>query len=152
VFLRSIHLPCKEANSVVDVLPHEVSHSVMAVRFQGRAPRWADEGMAMLAETPVSILECVGKLPRYRREEGLFALEILMQTREADHFNTMEYYAQSTSLVQFFASQKGPQAFTKFLRQYIHKGAQPALKDHYGIQDYADLEKRWQAFAFKGKK
>ena len=120
----------------------------MAVRFQGRTPRWADEGMAMLAETPASIDDCVDRLPRYRKNDALFALEVLMQTNEADHFNTMEYYAQSTSLVQFLTAQKGPQAFAQFLRTYANKGAEPALKQHYGIQGYADLEKRWQSFAF----
>src|SRR5205823_5625233 len=106
VFLRSIHIPCKETSLIADVLPHEVSHSVMAIRFQGRTPRWADEGMAMLAETPASIQECVGRLPRYRKNEGLFALEVLLQTEEADHFASMEYYAQSTSLVQFLTGLK----------------------------------------------
>jgi hypothetical protein len=148
VFLRSIHLPCKEPNLVRDVLPHEVSHSVMAIRLQGRTPRWADEGMAMLAETPESVQECVGRLPGYREKDSLFALEVLMQTDEADHFNTMEYYSQGTSLVQYLSSLKGPRAFIPFLRTYIAKGAEPALKQHYNIQGYADLENRWQKFAF----
>ena len=136
MFLRSIHLPCKEPSQVIDVLPHEVSHSVMAIRFQGRTPRWADEGMAMLAETPSSIEECLGRLPRYRRKENLFSLEVLMQTEEAEQFNTMEFYSQSTSLVQFLAAEKGPRAFTEFLRTYITKGggAEAALKKHYDIQ------------------
>jgi hypothetical protein len=151
VFLRSIHIPCKEPDSVIDVLPHEVSHSVMAVRFQGRTPRWADEGMAMLAETGVSIKDCVGRLPRYRKNDSLFAVEVLMQTEEADHFNTMEFYSQSTSLVQFLTAQKGPRVFTDFLRTHIKKGAETALKQHYGINSFAELERRWQAFAFDNK-
>jgi hypothetical protein len=148
VFLRSIHVPVKDSNLMLDVLPHEVSHSVMAVRFQGRTPRWADEGMAMLAETPASVKDCLGRLRRYRRNDALFGLEVLMQTQEADHFNTMEYYSQSTSLVDFLVNQKGPQTFTQFLRTYINKGAEPALKQHYEIGSYADLETRWQSFAF----
>jgi len=149
--LRSIHLPCKEPSQVIDVLPHEVSHSVMAVRFQGRTPRWADEGMAMMAETPASTQECVGKLARYRRNDSLFALEVLLNTEEAEQFNTMEFYAQSTSLVQFLTSLKGSQGFTDFLRTYIMKGAETALKQHYDIQGYADLETKWLAFAFEKK-
>ena len=151
VFLRSIHLPLQDASQVIDVLPHEVSHSVMAVRFQGRTPRWADEGMAMLAETPASLKDCLDRLPRYRRTDALFSLEVLTQTEEADQMNTMEYYAQSTSLVQFLTSLKGPRAFTDFLRTYIMKGAEPALMQHYAIRGYSDLEKRWQAFAFAKK-
>ena len=152
VFFRSIHLPCAEPNLMADVLPHEISHSVMSVRFQGRTPRWADEGMAMLAETPASVAECLARLPRYRKNEGLFALEVLLQTEEPDHFNTMEYYAQSTSVVQFLSAQKGAKAFSDFLRTAIAKGTEPALKSHYAITGYSDLEKRWQAFAFPKKK
>ncbi len=148
VALRSIHLPVSEASQVSDVLPHEVSHSVMAVRFQGHTPRWADEGMAMLAETPASIADCVDRLPRYRKDDGLFSLEVLMQTQEPEQYNTMEFYAQSTSLVQFLVAQKDAPTFTKFLRSYISKGAEPALKKYYAINGYGDLEKRWQSFAF----
>jgi hypothetical protein len=151
-FLRSIHVPVKEPNLVADVLPHEVCHSVMAIRFQGKTPRWADEGMAMLAETPASVADCVGKLPRYRKNEGLFAVEVLLQTDEVDHVTSMEYYAQSLSLVQYLSGRKGPQEFTKFLRTCIMKGPEPALKQHFDIQGYGDLEKRWQAFAFEKKK
>ncbi len=121
VFLRSIHIPCNGPNLVIDVLPHEVSHSVMAVRFQGRTPRWADEGMAMLAETPASIQDCVGRLPRYRKQDGLFAIEVLMQTEEADHYASMEYYAQSTSLVQYLTSLKGPRVYG-LLAHLDHEG------------------------------
>ena len=149
--LRSIHLPCKEPSQVIDVLPHEVSHSVMAVRFQGRTPRWADEGMAMLAETPSSYKDYLNRLPKYRKTDSLFALEVLLQTNEADHYNTLEYYAQSTSLVKYLTELKGPQAFTGFLKTFIAKGAEKALKQHYEIADYAALEKRWQAYAFPTK-
>jgi hypothetical protein len=149
--VRSIHLPCKEPSQVIDVLPHEVSHSVMAVRFQGRTPRWADEGMAMLAETPASYKDYTDRLPRYRKADGLFALEVLTQTNEPDHFNTLEYYAQSTSLVQYLTELKGPQAFAGFLKTYIGKGAVQALRQHYDIKSYADLEARWQAYAFPQK-
>jgi hypothetical protein len=148
---RTIHLPCKDVNDITDVLPHEVSHSVMALRFQGRAPRWADEGMAMLAESPASVQDYLGRLKRFKKKDSLFALEVLMQTEEPDHFSTVEYYAQSTSLVQFLTAEKGPQAFTAFLRTYISKGAEPSLKQHYGIGGFADLEKRWQKFAFATK-
>jgi len=151
VFLRSIHVPCKQANLVEDVLPHEVSHSVMAVRFQGKLPRWADEGMAMLAESPASVAECVGRLPGYRKNDGLFALEVLTQTEEPEHFNTMEYYAQSTSLVQFLSTRKDPQTFTQFLRTCASKGPAVALGRHYGMDGFGELERQWQAFAFKKK-
>jgi hypothetical protein len=145
---RSIHVPCKEPRLATEILPHEVCHSVMAVRFQGQTPRWADEGMAMLAQTPDSVQECVGLLPGIRKNDNLFSLEVLMQTHEAEHMNTMEYYAQATSLVQFLCQLKGEQEFPKFLRTSLSKGYEPALKQHFGIESFRDLDERWQSFAF----
>ncbi len=151
VQMRSIHLPCKEPNLFEDVLPHEVCHSVLAVRFQGKTPRWADEGMAMLAESPAGLADCLGQLPKYRRTDSLFALEILMQTEETDHFQTQEFYSQSASLVQFLSSKKGPQVFTGFLRASIQSGYAKAFVQYYGIKSFSDLERQWQAFAFSKK-
>jgi hypothetical protein len=149
---RSIHLPAKQPQMLEDVLPHEISHSVLAVRYRGKTPRWADEGMACLAETPGSIAEFLIKLRHYKKEHGLFALEILMQTEEADHIQSLEYYSQSTSLVQFLTARKGPQTFTNFLHTCITKGHEPALQEHYGFTGYRALEKEWQAHAFGAKK
>lgn len=151
---RSIHVPCKEPRLATEILPHEVCHSVMAVRFQNQLPRWADEGMAMLAQSPDSIVECVGMLPAYRKQDNLFSMEVLMQTKEADHMNTMEYYAQATSLVMYLCQLKGEKEFPKFLRTSLIKGYEPALKQHYGIGGFNELDRQWRDYAFgkaKGK-
>jgi len=145
---RNVHLPARQPKMLEDVLPHEVSHSVLAVRFQGKTPRWADEGMAMLAETPAAVRECLGRLPKYKQEHCLFACDILMQTDDPAHFQTLEYYSQSTSLVQFLTERKGPQAFASFLQTCIAKDYPAALKQHYNITGFADLHKQWQAHAF----
>ncbi len=50
---RTIHLHGDRDALLRGVLPHEVTHAVLAGHFGGeRVPRWADEGMAILAETP----------------------------------------------------------------------------------------------------
>lgn len=153
VFLRSIHVPAQEDFMAEDVLPHEVCHSVMSVRFQGKTPRWADEGMALWAESPARNLEFHILLAKYKKDDALFSLEVLMQTKETEHLETLEYYAQSLSLVQFLCAKKSYREFTDFLRTSIQKGYEPAMKEHYGIQGYADLERQWQAHAFrKGSK
>lgn len=148
---RSIHLPAQQDKMLEDVLPHEISHSVLAVRLQGRTPRWADEGMAMLAETPGAVRECLIRLPQYKRDHALFGIEILMNTEEAEHFQSLEYYSQSTSLVQYLSKLKGAQTFVSFLQTSIAKDYPTALKQHYDISGYSDLQKRWNEFAF-GKK
>src|SRR5262249_21315141 len=58
------------------------------------------------------------------------------------------FYAQSVSLVEYLSSLKGPQEFTAFLRDGLRGGYEPALKKHFGIDSYADLDRRWNAYAF----
>jgi hypothetical protein len=149
---RSIHLPAEQPLMLEDVLPHEVSHSVLATRFQGKTPRWADEGMAMLAETPAAVAECLGRLKGYKKEHALFGLQILMETEDPEHFQSLEYYSQSASLVQFLTKQKTPREFTSFLHTSISKGYTTALEQHYGIKSFGELDRRWQEFAFPKKK
>jgi hypothetical protein len=152
MFSRSIHVPALESNMAPDILPHEVCHSVMSVRFQGKTPRWADEGMALLAESPIRILEFQILLAKFKKDDALFSVEVLLQTKEAAHMDTLEYYSQSLSLVQFLCDKKSCRDFISFLRTSIQKGYEPALKEHYDIQGYGDLERQWQDFAFRGKK
>src|SRR5260370_25875774 len=51
ISLRSVHLPWGVPNFFEDLMPHELTHAVMAVRFQGRPPRRAHDGMALVAQT-----------------------------------------------------------------------------------------------------
>jgi hypothetical protein len=148
ISLRSIHLPCGLPNFFDDILPHELTHAVMAVRFRGRTPRWANEGMAMLAESRDSIDDRHISLKAYRAKDDLFAVDVLMKTEETEQINTLEYYAQSMSLVEFFVAEAGRQTFTKFLGDSLVVGYEAALRKHYGIASFAELERRWAAFAF----
>jgi len=145
---RSIHLPCGLSNLFDDLLPHELTHAVLAVRFRGRLPRWANEGIAMLSESKSSIDERHESLEEYRKKDDLFGVDVLMKTEEDGQQNTLEYYAQSMSLVEFFVAERGRQAFTKFLGDSLVVGYESALKTHYGIASFAELERRWSAFAF----
>ena len=54
VLLRRIDLCGTAEGCFTDSLPHELTHVVLADQFTDRRiPQWADEGIAMLAESPV---------------------------------------------------------------------------------------------------
>jgi hypothetical protein len=83
-----------------------------------------------------------------KRNDELFALEILMQTTDFRHIACQEYYAQSMSLVEFFIVQKGRKAFAEFLSDGTRTNYETAMKKHYGIMNFAELNQRWVEFAF----
>jgi hypothetical protein len=145
---RSVSLACDVPGLFEDVLPHEVTHSVMANRFNGETPRWADEGMAVLSESSASLEKWRRRLAAYRQKEELFDLEVLMQTEEARQTDCLEYYSQSASLVAFLAAQNGRPAFARFLGDSLRTSYKAALKKHYGIGSFGELNRHWAAYAF----
>lgn len=145
---RSIHVSCDDDRLLADVLPHEVCHAVMANRLFGRTPRWADEGMAVLAESPEGVAGWLDLLPMFQRKGDLFSVEVLLTTDEAEHIGTREYYSQSASLVLFLSERKGPKTFIQFLRDTVRTGNEAALKKHYGFSGIGELDREWRKFAF----
>jgi hypothetical protein len=148
ISLRSVHLPWGVPNFFEDLMPHELTHAVMAVRLKGRTPRWANEGMAMMSETPESQERMLSRLDEYRKNDDLFALSVLMTTEEQEQTNTLEYYSQSLSLVRYLVGQRDNKTFTSFIRDSLVIGYERALRAHYGIENYAQLDRRWREYAF----
>src|SRR5206468_1044412 len=50
VLSRTMNLEGPLDRLLSSCLPHEVTHAVLADHFRGLIPRWADEGMALMAE------------------------------------------------------------------------------------------------------
>lgn len=148
---RKIELHCDVPDMLTHVLPHETTHAVLAGRFgRHHLPRWADEGIAILTE-PREKIDCYLKnLPAHRSKHELFAVGKLMGMEEYPEGRLVTpFYVQSISLVEYLSSQKGgPQEFTRFVREGLESGYEAALRRHYGIQDFSDLENRWSKAAF----
>jgi hypothetical protein len=152
VVSRRIDLHCDDPNMFVGVLPHETTHVVLAGRFGGAAvPRWADEGMAVLAEPRERIERHLRNLPRHRQNHELFPVGQLMRLDAyPDPRYVGSFYAESVSLVEFLSREKGPREFAVFLREGLQGGYEPALQRHYGYRSFAELEAAWQQYAFGG--
>jgi hypothetical protein len=149
VVSRCIHLHGPRAMLVSGVLPHEVTHAVLAGHFGGQSvPRWADEGMAILAETKARINLHLRYLPRWRDDDLLFPMRDLVQMREYPEPRVIgAFYAQSVSLVEFLSSQKGAKRFADFVRDGEREGYAASLRRHYGWS-FAELDRRWHRYAF----
>ena len=145
VLSRRIDLHTDDANMMTGVLPHETTHVVLAGRLgEQPVPRWADEGMAVLAEPKNRIQKHLDNLPKHARENTLFHVSRLMQMADYPEPKLVgPFYAQSVSLVDYLTRLKGPQAFSEFMKDGLKNGYESALSRHYGIQSYNDLNQSW---------
>jgi hypothetical protein len=64
---------------------------------------------------------------------------------EAKDWST--YYAQSISVTRFLVDQKQPRDFIRFLQITQRSGIEIALKNIYQIENVAELQDRWLAYA-----
>jgi hypothetical protein len=149
VIARCIHVHGPRDALLSAVLPHEVTHAVLAGRFgKERLPRWADEGMAILAESKPRIERHLRELPRCREDEQLFSMADLVPMRGYPNLRgVVAFHAQSVSLVEFLTHEKGAKTFTAFVRAGLSDGFEAALKRHYKWS-YAELDRHWQRHAF----
>jgi hypothetical protein len=143
---RSIDLPCDQPNLLAAVLPHEVTHMVLAGQFGDRpVPRWADEGMAVLAEPDEVVEHHLRKVSRHRDE--LFNLRLLVEMDYPKNRSVDVFYAQSVSLVNFLVGQRGAPEFVRFVKDGLRDGYGVALRQHYGYRDFHDLDHDWARYA-----
>jgi hypothetical protein len=147
VVSRRIDLRSDHPRMLTSVVPHEVTHILLAYRFGAALRPWANEGMAVLGEPDERVARHLQDLPRYHREGLLWSCRQLMDM--ADYPATQLYgpfYAQSVSLVDFLVRHKNASTFTRFLRDSERDGCEKALKAHYGWS-YKELEQHWKKHA-----
>ena len=147
---RRVNLRADHPQLLTAILPHEVTHVVLADLFtQQQIPRWADEGMAVLAEPKAEQVSRASELNDPLREGRVFKLSELMAIDypSADAWNL--YYAQSVSLTSFLVELGTPEEFVRFVRNAQRKGTEVALREAYHINGFSELENRWQTFAHR---
>jgi hypothetical protein len=147
---RRIHLRCDHSGLLTGVLPHEVTHVVLAGHFGKKPlPRWADEGMAVLTEREDKLAMHRQNLARCRQSGQLFAVRSLMEMDDYPEARQVSaFYAQSVSLVDFLAQERGSVAFAQFLRDALQDGYETALKKHYNYRSFEELESGWKRHVF----
>ncbi len=145
---RRINLRADHATAVSAVLPHEITHVILADFFTERQiPRWADEGLAVLSEPRDEQERRAADLTRPLAVDKLFRIEDLMNMDYPDQQYWNLYYAQSVSLSRFLTEQGSSAQILQFLQAAQREGYEPALRRIYQIEGYADLQDRWLAYA-----
>jgi hypothetical protein len=148
IIARRINLRVDHPNLLKAILPHEITHVVLADLFPNQQiPRWADEGMAVLAEPSSEQQLRASDLDDPLSSGQLFKLEQLMTMDYPDGKFWGLYYAQSVSLTRFLVEQGTPAKFIQFVQRAQLNGAEAELKRIYNIDGYSDLHSRWVSYA-----
>lgn len=146
VVSRRIDLRMDDVNLWSSTLPHEVTHVILAGHFgkNQHLPRWADEGIAVLSEARARPGLYTQMLPAARREDKLFRVDVLLRLDDyPDASRVALFYAQSISLVDFLVKKSGPVTLTRFIRDGLSSGYEPAMKKHYGYASFKEMEQDW---------
>jgi hypothetical protein len=148
IIARRINLRADHPNLLTAILPHEITHVVLADLFPvQQVPRWADEGMAVLAEPTSEQRLRAADLEEPLASGKLFKVEDLMSMDYPDGRYWALYYAQSVSLTRFLVEQGTPTQFIQFVQGAQRRPAAAELRRIYQIDGFADLQKRWLAYA-----
>lgn len=132
------------------VLPHEITHTVLATHFGRPLPRWADEGICTTVEHPAEKNKHEIKLREFlNTRRGIPMNKMFLLTEYPDDILPM--YAQGYSVCRFLIEQKDARAFVAFLGDYMQNPSWTQnIRKHYGYESLVDLQENWVAWVAAG--
>jgi hypothetical protein len=148
---RRIDLRADDPAVVANALPRELTHVVLADLFPDRPPpKWAEEGMAVLAGSPEEVSRFVRTLPRCAQRGEWIALAALVEMKELPADKLTGFYCEIVSVVDYLVKVGGARNFTIFLREIQRYGTVAALKRNYQLDGPQALEAAWKRAALDG--
>ncbi|HUR53022.1 MAG TPA: hypothetical protein VMZ71_02745 [Gemmataceae bacterium] len=150
---RRIDLRADDPAAAANALPRELTHVVLADLFPDRPPpKWAEEGMAVLAGSPEEVGRFVRTLPRCAQRGEWIALVQLLEMKDPPADKLAGFYCESVSVVDYLVKVGGARNFTIFLREIQRYGIVAALKRNYQLDGPQALEAAWKRAALEGLK
>ncbi|HWA97359.1 MAG TPA: hypothetical protein VG713_02660 [Pirellulales bacterium] len=147
VYSRRIDLRADHPAGYRDALAHEMTHVVVAERFAERQiPRWADEGVAVLADSASKQRAHLYDLQQAYRRGTTFRLVELFAIQEyppAERQAT--FYGQSVSLAKFLLERGTSEQFMLFVEVATNRGYDIAAREVYQLEGLGQLEQQWRA-------
>lgn len=132
------------------VLPHEITHTVLAYYFRRPVPRWADEGGSVYSEDQMErsrhddmnrqILNAGRGMPLRR----LFNLKNYPD-------DVMVLYAEGYAVSKFLIESTDRQTFLTFINHGMQHGWDEAVKTVYHYQNVDEMEQAWLDNLRKGR-
>lgn len=130
---------------ISSVLPHEVTHTVMAHYFGQPVPRWADEGGSVLSEDDQERQQHEGEVRRIVASgTRLIRLRTLFGLKQYPR-DMIVLYAEGYSVTNMLVNRSSRGAFLAFVADGMRVGWDQALQTHYRYRNVEELEAEWLA-------
>jgi hypothetical protein len=146
IISRRIDLVGDQIEFLSAALPHELTHVLLRDRFTtSPPPRWADEGMATLADTDAKQGRHHKDLMDALATGGTFRAGTLLSLDDYPSASRVgTFYGESVSLTKFLVDRAGPQQFVAFVERANSEGCDAALQSCYGIENAGELDRQWR--------
>ena len=126
------------------VLPHEVTHTILATHFGRPLPRWADEGACTTVEHASERKKQDDWLIRFLHQDRGIPFNQMFRMTEYPT-DIMPLYAQGYSVARYLIFQGGKQQFVRFVGDGLDSGDwNGSLRRNYNYQRIGDLQLAWE--------
>lgn len=146
ILSMDMHIEGTPDRLIASVLPHEITHTVIAYYFRMPVPRWADEGGSVLSEDEPERQRHEQIVRNLLRGSGrAIPLRRLFNLRDyPPHMNdVMSLYAQGYSVTNFLVRQSSRPEFLAFVARGMQGDWDGALRTHYRYNSVEELERAW---------
>jgi hypothetical protein len=128
-----------------NLLPHEVTHAVLAHHFGRAIPRWVDEGMATRAEDTAVRGRQDARVRKLVKQNTLMPLATLFALRDypSNTDDVMRFYAQGYSVTDYLIRARGRRTLLTFVEKGMESGWAKAAQSCYGHDSIEKLEQAW---------
>lgn len=145
ILSRHISLMAEPRSKELSALSHELTHLVLADCFTYQPPRWADEGIALLADDAEKRSLHMRDLRRALANQCCPGVRETFAMRDYPPGPRLTaFYGQSLSLVSYLTEIDEPTKVVDLVGRAMECGYDTALLEVYGIAGTAELERRWR--------
>ncbi len=139
-----------QARILDSVLPHEVTHTIMATHFGRPLPRWADEGAATSVEDTSERSKQDKLLIQFLTSNRGIAFNQMFAMKEYPR-DILPLYSQGYSLARYCIARGGKRKFV----EYVGDGMKwnnwtAATQKHYQLNSLSDLQVTWLDWVRQG--
>jgi hypothetical protein len=150
VFGWKMRVQGTEERVLDSVLPHEVTHTILATHFRRPLPRWADEGACTTVEHTSERNKQQNLLITFLRTNKGIAFSNMFAMKEYPS-EMLPLYAQGYSLARYLIEQGGRQKFLAFIGEGLKReNWTGATKSYYGYNNLAHLQNSWLDWVKQG--